>query len=255
MKTVMQLNKEKQALGAIGVARETIAKYGPLGLYKGYSALLMFSIPKNYVRFGTFTYAQQNIFTQPSKTNTFLCGLFAGAMEGIFVVTPQETLKTKLVHDKLAEAPKFRGLFHGIYTIASEQGFWGIYRGPLATVLKQSSNQAIRFVVFADTQKRLQKYSDKKMVVDFMSGVFAGFCSTMGNNPVDVVKTKMQGQEAHKYNGFVHCFQDVYKQGGLMGYYAGVGPRLFRVCLDVGLTFTIFGGLKRSVESYIASKM
>lgn len=155
MKTVMQLNKEKQALGALGVARETIGKFGPLGLYKGYSALLMFSIPKNYVRFGTYTFCEQNWFTTKSKTNTFLCGMCAGAMEGLIVVTPQETLKTKLVHDKLSETPKYRGLFHGIYTIASAQGFWGIYKGPVATVLKQSSNQAIRFVVFGDTQKRL----------------------------------------------------------------------------------------------------
>ena len=43
------------------------------------------------------------------------------------------------------------------------------------------------------------------MLVDFSAGVFAGFCSTMGNNPVDVIKTKMQGVDAHKYNGFMDC--------------------------------------------------
>jgi hypothetical protein len=45
--------------------------------------------------------------------------------------------------------------------------------------------------VFGDTQKFLQKFSDRKMIVDFFAGVFAGFCSTLSNNPVDVVKTKM----------------------------------------------------------------
>lgn len=49
------------------------------------------------------------------------------------------------------------------------------------------------------------------MLVDFFSGVFAGFCSTMGNNPVDVVKTKMQGEHANKYNGFVDCATSIYK--------------------------------------------
>jgi solute carrier family 25 citrate transporter 1 len=140
MKTVMQLDKSKQKLGALGVAKEAIAKHGPLGLYKGYSALLMFSIPKNYVRFGMFTYAEQNWLKTKSKTNTFLCGLIAGGAEALLVVTPQETLKTKLVHDKISEQPKYRGLFHGIYMIAKERGIGGIYRGPTATVLKQSSN-------------------------------------------------------------------------------------------------------------------
>lgn len=49
------------------------------------------------------------------------------------------------------------------------------------------------------------------MLVDFASGVFAGFCSTMGNNPVDVVKTKMQGESSHMYKGFSDCFAQIYK--------------------------------------------
>jgi len=44
-----------------------------------------------------------------------------------------------------------------------------------------------------------------KAVCDFMAGGFAGFCSTMFNNPVDVIKTRMQGVNAHEYKGFLDC--------------------------------------------------
>lgn len=88
-----------------------------------------------------------------------------------------------------------------------------------------------------------------------MSGAFAGFCSTMANNPVDVVKTKMQGESAHKYENFGHCFKSIYQQHGVSGFYHGVGPRLIRVVLDVSLTFAIFHQLKRTVTEYIAHKM
>jgi solute carrier family 25 citrate transporter 1 len=64
----------------------------------------------------------------------------AGAAESTFVVTPQETLKTKLVHDKMQENPRYRNLFHGIYTIVQEHGIGGMYKGYLATLIKQSSN-------------------------------------------------------------------------------------------------------------------
>ena len=53
-KTVMQLYPEKNKLGAIHLVKTTMASQGHFGLYKGYSALLLFSIPKNYVRFGAF---------------------------------------------------------------------------------------------------------------------------------------------------------------------------------------------------------
>ena len=115
----------------------------------------------------------------------------AGAAESTFVVTPQETLKTKLVHDKLQETPKYRNLFHGISEIVKEAGVGGLYKGYAATLLKQSSNQGVRFVVYTDTSKFLQNYISYKVVSDLLAGGFAGFCSVMANNPIDVIKTKM----------------------------------------------------------------
>ena len=41
-----------------------------------------------------------------------------------------------------------------------------------------------------------------KVIADLISGGFAGFCSVMFNNPIDVIKTKMQGLDANRYNGF-----------------------------------------------------
>ena len=87
-----------------------------------------------------------------------------------------------------------------------------------------------------------------------LSGAFAGFCSTMFNNPVDVVKTQMQGINAEKYKGFADCFAQIYANEGFLGFYKGIGPRLIRVCLDVALTFSIFHGLKRKVTEFIAGR-
>jgi solute carrier family 25 citrate transporter 1 len=63
VKTVMQLDAQKNKMGAINLVKETMSTKGLFGLYKGYSALLMFSIPKNYVRFGAFQYSQAHVFT------------------------------------------------------------------------------------------------------------------------------------------------------------------------------------------------
>lgn len=163
----------------------------------------------------------------------------AGASEAIFVVTPQETLKTKLIHDKLSENPKYRNVFHGIKTIIGNQGFGGMYKGVVPTLLRQSTNQGVRFVVFEETQTFLQQYIAWKIAVDFLSGGFAGFCSVMFNNPIDVIKTNLQGLDANK-GGFLGAFQHILQNEGIPGFYKGVAPRLARVILDVALTFTIY---------------
>lgn len=206
----MQLYPEMNKKGSINTVKTTYAEKGFFGFYRGYSALLLFSVPKNYVRFGTYAYAKANLFTEPSKINNFMCGICAGAAESTLVVTPQETLKTKLIHDKLSTNPQYRNLFHGVYKIVQTQGLGGMYKGYLATLLKQSTNQGVRFVVFEDTQKFLNNYIRWKVLVDFMSGAFAGFCSTMFNNPVDVIKTNMQGLDAHKYGGFMGCAKHIW---------------------------------------------
>ena len=57
LKTVLQLDKSKYQLGMVGLAKETYAKNGIFGFYRGYTALLLFSMPKNSVRFGAFEFA------------------------------------------------------------------------------------------------------------------------------------------------------------------------------------------------------
>jgi solute carrier family 25 citrate transporter 1 len=208
-KTVMQLYSEKNKMGALGVMRDTVKRQGYLGLYKGYSSLLLFSIPKNQVRFGTYTFAKEKMFTDGSRGSNFLCGITAGAAEAMLVVTPQETLKTKLIHDKLSENPKYRNVFHGMYTIGKQTGPGGMYKGALATLMKQSSNQGVRFVVYTDTANWLSNYIEFKPGRDMIAGMFAGFCSCMANNPVDVIKTKMQGLDAHKYAGVADCAKQI----------------------------------------------
>ena len=117
--------------------------------------------------------------------------------------------------------------------------------GFLATLLKQSTNQAVRFLVFEDTKNLTHKFIPVKFIADFLAGAFAGFMSVMVNNPLDVVKTNMQGLETHKFNGFLGCFAYIYKKEGIGGFYKGVVPRVARVCFDVALTFSLWSMVMR----------
>ena len=89
-------------------------------------------------------------------------------------------------------------------------------------------------------------------MVDVMAGGFAGFCSVMANNPVDVVKTNMQGLQADKYGSFAGCFMHILRNEGFGGFYKGVVPRLARVILDVAITFSVFNQLKRTLVAMLA---
>jgi len=46
----------------------------------------------------------------------------AGVSEAILIVTPQETIKVKFIHDQASPSPKYRGFFQGVREIVREQG-------------------------------------------------------------------------------------------------------------------------------------
>lgn len=100
-------------------------------------------------------------------------------------------------------------------------------------------------MVYTDSAKYLSDYIHTKVICDLIAGGFAGAVSVYANNPVDVIKTKLQGVDAGKFSGFADCAKHILKTDGPLGFYSGVKPRLARVVLDVALTFSIFGALKR----------
>ena len=108
--------------------------------------------------------------------------------------------------------------------------------------------------MFEETQKKLNTFMTWKVVADIIAGGFAGFCSVMFNNPVDVIKTNLQGLEAQKYGGFTGCFTHILKTEGPFGFYKGVGPRLARVILDVAITFSVFNSIKRVVTKMLVKE-
>lgn len=74
-------------------------------------------------------------------------------------------------------------------------GIRGTYQGLVPTILKQGSNQAIRFFVYGTLRKHFQQGDNAKDIgalKTFVSGGLAGAASVFGNTPIDVVKTRLQ---------------------------------------------------------------
>lgn len=249
VKTQLQLDQRSATpryKGIGDVVKQTVKSNGVSGLYRGLSVLVYGSIPKSAVRFGAFEELKKRAVDEkgnlaPSKR--LLCGLGAGVAEAILAVTPMETVKVKFINDQASQNPKFRGFSHGIKCIVAEQGVRGLYQGVSATIMKQGSNQAIRFYVM-ETLKDWWRGGDptkpvNKLVVGAF-GAIAGAASVFGNTPIDVVKTRMQGLEAARYKSTLDCFVQIATKEGLPAFYKGTVPRLGRVCLDVAITFMIY---------------
>jgi len=259
VKTQLQLQSKKtpKFTGPINVVTVSIKEHGFFALYRGLSSLIVGSVPKAAVRFSSFEIISQPLKDAKGKlsaTSSFLSGLAAGASEALLVVTPMETIKTRFIHDLNAppEQRKYKGLIHGVSTITKEEGISGIYKGLLPTILKQSTNQATRFLVFGELKKWFQGPDSTKpfpVLQSILSGGIAGGVSVFVNNPLDVIKTKMQGLESKQYRSSLDCARSILKNQGPMFFYKGVSPRLVRVCGDAAISFTVYNRVLEFIKS------
>ncbi len=147
----MQLSTQR--LSTLSVVKNTITNSGVFGLYRGLPSMVYFAYPKASIRFTAFEIGNNALSGangedkyQLGSMKGFLAGLFAGTLEAIFVTTPQETIKIKLINDMFrtdGQPPRFRSFFHGIRTIVAEDGIRALYKGLLPTILKVSTAQVI----------------------------------------------------------------------------------------------------------------
>jgi len=246
--TSLTSSREKVYSGSVDVVRKTLREQGMRGMYRGVQVLLTGTVPTYSVRFGVFDSLKASLGGadgQLSPIKRMLCGLCAGVAEAALVVTWIETLKVRLISDQRRRVPRYRGLAHAATSIARTEGVSGLYKGLGPTVVKQGSNQAIRFFVMESlrswyTQGRADQSVPYYLVALF--GAVAGGASVLGNTPVDVLKTRMQ---SGAYRTSLECIKYIAKTDGVRGFYKGCLPRLNRVCIEVGLAFCIFDSVQK----------
>ena len=126
-----------------------------------------------------------------------------------------------------------------------------------ATVLKQSSNQGLRFMFFNKYKDIVTDNGNTSLspMASFLGGAGAGCFSTLGNNPFDVIKTQMQGKNASKYTSTINCFMTMLREDGPIAFYRGIVPRLGRVVPGQGIIFMSFESIQVIVEkTFFANK-
>lgn len=267
------------SLGPIGTARRIIQREGFFSLYKGLTAVYTGIIPKMAVRFLTFEQYREALQTVAgSPTNgaeystsvNFTAGLASGLTEAIVIVTPAEVCKIRMqsqFHSLMDPAQmarrKYRNVFQTAFTLVREEGFSALYKGLVPTMLRQGCNQAVNFTMYNIFKKKvleMQKKTDLDPYQSLVLGGVSGGFGPMANNPLDVVKTRMQKQVVKpgiepKYNGIVQSVTLIAKEEGTLSLWKGITPRLMRIVPGQAITFMIYEAVSSGLtkRGYFAS--
>eukprot|EP01065_Artemidia_motanka_P009792 TRINITY_DN1505_c2_g1_i1.p1 TRINITY_DN1505_c2_g1~~TRINITY_DN1505_c2_g1_i1.p1 ORF type:complete len:306 (+),score=89.82 TRINITY_DN1505_c2_g1_i1:85-1002(+) len=249
LKTRLQLGGKGASL--TGLASSMFKNEGALAFYKGLTPFCTHLVLKYAVRW-KFNEVYRNLLKgedgKVSTAGTFLAGLGAGVTEAVLIVTPFEVLKTRLQQQTGTDASKlkYRGPVHCARTIIKEEGVGALWKGNVPCMFRQGWNQLFLFGTY-DKIKELVLGLDRDAPISKHQslglGMIAGALGPLTNNPFDVAKTRLQGQQevgdARKYTSMVQCIGKIYREEGFTPLMRGCVMRMARVAPGMGITFTV----------------
>ena len=125
-----------------------------------------------------------------------------------------------------------------------------VLRGWLPTIIKKVGNQGVRFPVhrallnYMCGSTHLACDAAKNPMFGFIAGALAGMSSILVTQPVDVVKTRMQGLGADRYGHSWSCAWHLLREEGAQVFLHGMGARALRSGLGAGFSFAFFPVVK-----------
>eukprot|EP00298_Acanthocystis_sp_HF-20_P011866 c19609_g1_i2.p1 GENE.c19609_g1_i2~~c19609_g1_i2.p1 ORF type:complete len:293 (+),score=136.09 c19609_g1_i2:55-933(+) len=241
LKTQMQLTKQHSVMTCV---RNVMQASGFRGFYAGFVPFTIEASGKASVRFFSY-YTLCSIFdslgfdrTKNAAMWSFGCGTFAGMIEALVWTTPAERMKIL----EQAEAAKATKSHVSVKHILETQGIKGLYVGAVPTAIRQASSVAVRFTIAEqikhDLTAAVKRPDGTQMLppalVSFLGGGLGGAVSVVVNNPIDVVKSKIQ---AGYKGGIVACMKDIYQTRGLLAFGSGLSLRVPRLFMSQAIQF------------------
>lgn len=163
---------------------------------------------------------------------------------------PTDVIKTRLqvqnlVHSQAESAASsssskvYSGMFDAALSISRHEGVAGLFRGLQPALIRQVSYTGLAFVVFEPVRDTItvltagDANATPTFVTRVLSGGIAGGFGISIMNPTEVLKTKMQTNQAALYESpsMLQIMRNVYRTDGVVGFWAGVWPNICRAFL------------------------
>jgi len=260
VKTFCQVNR----LGPLQSASEIHKLRGVGGFYFGLPAVLVQVAGKGAIRWSAYEQFKGGLTSAgaPKASVDLLAGMGAGFAEAFLWTAPTERLKVLRQNDIKSGLNRYATLTGSVRTVAKEHGIVGLYAGIGACGVRQASGVGVRFAIYGHVKDLITGGESPQLWQSAVAGGITGCCSTALNNPIDVVKTRIEAQDGKvkEYSSSWQCFRSILRNEGVQALYRGVAPRMMKISLGQAITFSAYesysealGGMSEAVGRMLPS--
>lgn len=186
-----------------------------------------------------------------NQTQSVLDSLFSGALAGAVAKTAVAPLdRTKIIFQVSSARFSAKEAYRLIYRTYLKEGFFSLWRGNSATMVRVIPYAAIQFCAHEQYKVLLGGYygfQGKALppVPRFLAGSMAGTTAAMLTYPLDMVRARMAVTPKEMYSNILHVFVRISREEGLKTLYRGFTPTILGVVPYAGLSFFTYETLKK----------
>ncbi|KAJ2114856.1 mitochondrial FAD carrier protein flx1 [Coemansia sp. RSA 376] len=262
---------------AVRATRYILGTDGALGLYRGLGANLAGNCASWGLYFAWYTWIKDQMargrsaeLESGASTLSPLQHLIAGATAGALtqcMANPLWVVKTRICTTTRTDASAYRGLFDGLYQVASKEGVRGLYKG-LAPGLLGVAHGGLQFMAYEE-MKRYRLRSRRDGTADPLPSMDYALMSSSSKifalaitYPSQVMRSRLQqlpgamrtdvagAPRMVAYTGLGDVVRKMAKSEGISGFYKGFGPALLRVLPGNIVTFLVYENIAGFFRSH-----
>lgn len=183
-----------------------------------------------------------------SVLNSLVSGAFAGAVAKT-AVAPLD--RTKIIFQVSSNRFSAKEAYRLIYRTYLKDGFFSLWRGNSATMVRVIPYAAIQFCAHEQYKGILGKYygfQGKALppVPRLLAGSLAGTTAAIITYPLDMVRARMAVTPKEMYSNIMDVFVRISREEGLKTLYRGFTPTILGVVPYAGLSFFTYETLKKT---------
>lgn len=236
VKTRLQMQHQNSLYNGTWDALKKIIKYeGVRGLYKGFGVNLI-SIGSEQMYILSYEMMRKTCENMDNTPRTLISGGFASLVSQTIRVPidvlSQKTMMLGLAVDAKTKSKPVR--FNDVFQLAQQtyhnHGFFGFYRGYVASLLTFVPNSALWWTFYHNYTEVIASFLNNSLqlqvpvlAIQAFSGSCAGCSAAFITNPMDTVRTRLQvtGQKS-----ITQTFRNLMQEEGAAGLTKGLTARL-----------------------------
>ncbi|RCN50719.1 hypothetical protein ANCCAN_03104, partial [Ancylostoma caninum] len=180
--------------------------------------------------------------------------LFGGAVAGCVAKTTIAPLDRTKIYFQVSSTRgySFKSAFKFVIRTYREHGFFALFRGNSATMVRVMPYAAIQFAAFEQYRHWLNVDQDGKRTPGrrCIVGSMAGATATCATYPLDTAKARLSISTKKEYATLMSVFVKTAREGGVLSLYRGLWPTVLGVTPYAGASFFTYETLKLTYEEH-----